>query len=131
MLAVHIKFGVLVSMTASKVIIFSILGGALGGFASFMWVAYSSFEKIPTISEAKEMVEGHKRKMYMGVRIIFGVLVALIFSFWFMDSVVAGELSSSKLVFYSSLIGFSTGFLPAVAQGFQKAATKIMSKFDG
>lgn len=118
-------------MTESKVMIFSILGGALGGLASFMWVAYSSFAKIPTVAEAKEMVEGHKRKMYMGARVIFGLLVALMFSFWFMDSVIAGEISSSKLVFYSSLIGFSTGFLPAVAQAFQKAATKIMSKFDG
>ncbi|MDF3124737.1 hypothetical protein [Rheinheimera sp. 1928-s] len=118
-------------MDESKVIIFSILGGALGGLASFMWVAYSSFEKIPTVDEAKEMVEKHKRKMYMGARVTFGILVAFMFSFWFMDSVVAGEISGPKLIFYSSLIGFSTGFLPAVAQGFQKAAKKVMSKFGG
>jgi uncharacterized membrane protein len=103
--------------------------GQWGG-ASFMWVAYSSFEKIPTVAEAKEMVEEHKRKMYMGVRVTFGILVAFIFSFWFMDSVLAGETSGPKLIFYSSLIGFSTGFLPAVAQDFQNVATKIMSKFD-
>lgn len=75
------------------------------------------------------MVDGHKRKMYMTVRISFGIVVASIFSFGFMDSVLKGALSGSKLIFYSALIGFSTGFLPVVAQTFQKAYTKVVSKF--
>lgn len=113
-------------MTEVKVILFSILGGALGGLASFMWVAYSSFKKIPTVAEAKEMVEEHKRKTYLVLRVTFGILVAFIFSFWFMDSVVKGDMTGPKLIFYSSLIGFSTGFLPAVAQAFQKAFVKVV-----
>ncbi len=118
-------------MTVGMIMILSIAGGALGGLASFMWVGYSSFEKIPTIAEAKELVEGHKRKMYMGARITFGLLVALICSFWFMDSALSGEISAPKLVFYSSIIGFSTGFLPAIAQAFQNAVIKIIEKING
>ena len=117
-------------MTDIDVITWSAIGGSLGGLASFMLVAYNKFEEIPTLEEAEEAKRA-LRKTYLILRVTFGVVVAIIFSFWFMDSVLNGEISKYKFMFYSALIGFSTGFLPAVASAFQKLAVKIMSKFQG
>jgi len=117
-------------MTESDVIIWALLGGGIGGLASFMWVAYNRFEKIPTREDAEEARKS-LRKTYLVLRVAFGIVVAFIFSFWFMDSLISGDLSRNKFVFLSALIGFSTGFLPAVASAFQRASTKIMSKIEG
>ncbi|MEQ1639122.1 MAG: hypothetical protein ABL903_20875 [Methylococcales bacterium] len=117
-------------MTEDEVILWGILGGAIGALASYMLVAYNNFERIPTIQDAK-IAKKSLRVTFLALRVLFGVLVGLIFSFWFMDDVVSGNLSKNKFVFISALIGFSTTLLSVVSEALQKTLAKIVTKIQG
>ncbi|MGI2182513.1 hypothetical protein ACRN9F_09755 [Shewanella oncorhynchi] len=117
-------------MTEQDVIFWAILGGGIGGLASFMLIAYNKFEKIPTKEEA-EIAKNSLRKTYLILRVTFGIISAFICSFWFMDSALDGTISQSKLTFYSAIIGFSTSLLPAISEVFVKIYAKVIGKING
>ena len=114
-------------MLLEDVFIFSLLGGAAGGSASWFLMAYNKFENIPTLEEVEEAKKSI-RKRFLIVRTVFGAYSAFIFSLYLMDDCINGGISISKLTFYSAMIGFNAAFLPAVSNGIVKLIVKTTSK---
>lgn len=107
-------------MTLPEVVFWAIFSGLIGGFYSFMIVAYDKMNKIPTFEEIEEKVKTQARIKFMTIRIIFAILSSLIFSLWFMDQALSNEISWSKLSFYLCLLSISTTSLLDVAAAFEK-----------
>jgi ABC-type Fe3+-siderophore transport system permease subunit len=99
-------------MTA-EIYLYVIASGALGAFASYLFMLFSGFESLPSNVPDQSRPIVLQRIYFCFGRMIFGVTTAmiLILIFFFMDSFLANELSKYKLYGYSSLAGFGTSTL--------------------
>uniref|UniRef100_UPI003F81C922 hypothetical protein n=1 Tax=Xanthomonas sp. 0924 TaxID=2835534 RepID=UPI003F81C922 len=99
-----------------------ILGGTLGGIASFILLSYDSFRKIPDTAPSQDVAIRNQRIYFFIFRMTFGAITGFIFSFWLMDRYATGEITISKFFFYSSLSGFTTNFLTILTGILKKIA---------
>jgi hypothetical protein len=91
------------------------IAGALGGVASYLFVAFGAFKQIPTSKPSQSKSAIAQRSFFLIARVAFGFLTGLIVSFWFMDNYAAGHITSAKLFFTLALSGFSTTMLASLS----------------
>lgn len=115
-------------MTNSDVLWISTASGIASGLYYFMVIAYNSFEKIPTIEEVECLVKTTKRKTFLLLRLIFSILTAFIFSRWFYDAAIAGEITKNKLFFYLCVISVSSTILLDISKAIKSKLTKELSE---
>lgn len=105
---------------ANEAMLIATAGGALGGIASFLRLAFDGFKKIPTSAPKLGKAIKVQRFYFVVARTIFGAVCAFIFSFWFMENYENGSLHKAKLAFISVLIGFSTTVLATASEKIYK-----------
>jgi hypothetical protein len=113
-------------MTKQEVVYWAVFSGVAGGFYSYMLVAYDKFASIPTIGEVKRKLKTEMRLTYMALRILFSILTALIFSLWFMDLALAGQITWSKLSFYLCLLSMGVTTLLDISGTFSGLFKKML-----
>jgi hypothetical protein len=90
--------------------------GALGGFASYLLILFSGFEKLPSSIPDQTTPMALQRVYFCVGRMLFGIATAIITCMFFIDSYLAAELSKYKLLGYVAVAGFSVSTLSQIAK---------------
>ncbi len=101
-------------------LILAMLGGGLGGVASYFYQAFDGFRALPRTAPSRSKRVRNQRIFFFIMRVVFGCVTAIIFSFLFMDNYVSGGISDSKFIFISSTLGFSTSVLATTVKKIQQ-----------
>lgn len=112
-------------MTNLDVIYISLFSGLAGGFYSFMLIAYDNLQSIPTKEEVEKKLKSEKRLMFLVLRLLLASLTTLIFSLYFWDDALNGDISRSKLAFYLSVLCIGTTGLMDIS----KILNKLLNKY--
>jgi hypothetical protein len=83
-----------------------LLMGALGGMVAALRVQFRGFQSIDDVPKSKARKEVGKRMSFFVMRILWGAVLGLVVSFWFMDDVLGGGFSRYKLIFVQALAGY-------------------------
>src|SRR6266700_82868 len=99
------------------------VSGALGAAASFLYVMFEGFQKLPTEIPSQATKERNQRIYFFLARIAFGLITGLIVGLWYMDNYITSNLTVSKYCFISAVSGFSANTLVIIT-------SKIKSLFN-
>jgi hypothetical protein len=91
--------------------VMGLLGGTLGGMASYLLVAFDGFKAIPNKPKSKSKTMQQERLIFFICRCLLGAITGFIITCWFIEDVTKGQFGVGKLFFIQAISGVSSSLL--------------------
>ena len=99
-----------------QLMVMGLLGGALGGMASFLSVAHNGFKAIPNKPQSKSKAMQLERLSFFISRCLLGAITGFIVTSWFIEDVTKGQFGVGKLFFIQATSGVSSSLLITLSE---------------
>lgn len=88
-----------------------LVGGTLGGLASFLSTAFDGFKALPKNAANNSAPVRNERIAFFLARVALGAIMGFVVTFWFIENARRGELGIGKLFFIQCVSGASSTLL--------------------